>query len=240
MEIHKGLEAIDLALYIKDEKILAVSDFHLGYEAELRKKGIFIPTHQFADTRKRLKNIFKKLEAEGKKLKTIIITGDLRHEFGAVSLQEYLDVKEILAFMKLHAEKVILLKGNHETMSNYIKKFVSVRNYFLTKGIAFLHGDKIPNKKEILQKKIFIIGHEHPAIKLSDSVVSEKTKCFLKGKWRSKLLIVLPSFNLITEGTDILSEKLLSPFLRQNLKNFEIFAVAGEEILYFGKAKNLA
>ena len=239
MKISEGIEIVDLGLYFRKEKILAVSDFHLGYEAELRKKGVFIPAHQFADTRKRLEDMFAKLKTHNYKLKTIVITGDLRHEFGGVSRQEFLDVKEIIGFMKQHAEKVILLKGNHETMHKYIKKFVGVKNYFATKNILFLHGDKIPENKKFLGRNIIIIGHEHPAIRLSDAVASEKVKCFLKGSWKGKTLVVLPSFNLITEGTDVLSEKLLSPFLK-NVKDFEVFAVPEQnKIMYFGKINGL-
>lgn len=239
MEISEGTEIIDLGLYFKKEKILALSDFHLGYEAELRKKGIFIPSYQFADTRKRLEKIFEVLKQKNKKIKTIVITGDLRHEFGAVSRQEYFDVKEILDFMKKNSKKVVLLKGNHETMHNYIKKLVPVKNYFLVKKIAFLHGDKIPTDEKVLSRKIFVIGHEHPAIKLADAVSSEKVKCFMKGKWKNRLLLVLPSFNLITEGTNVLSEKLLSPFLK-NINDFEVFVVPEQnKALNFGRIRNL-
>jgi len=239
MKIAEGIEIVDLGLYFVKEKILAVSDFHLGYEAELRKKGVFLPAHQFSDTRKRLEKIFEKLKSENKIIRTIIITGDLRHEFGAVSRQEYFDVKELLELMKENSKKVILLKGNHETMHNYVKKFVFVKNYFLTPNIAFLHGDKIPDSQKVLDRKVFVIGHEHPAIKVTDNVASEKVKCFLKGKWKNKLLLVLPSFNLITEGTNVLAGKLLSPFLK-NIKDFEIFAVAEQNsVLYFGKIKGL-
>ena len=83
-----------------------------------------------------------------------------------------------------------------------------------------------------------IIGHEHPAIGLRDKGRVEKYKCFFKGKYKDKILIVIPSFNMLTEGTDILKEKLLSPFLQQKLDDFEIFIV-GKEVLYFGKVKNL-
>lgn len=239
-EIIDGVEIVDLGLYIKKEKILVVSDFHLGYEEALNKQGIFIPRHQFTDTKKRLENIFSRLKTANYKLKTIIIAGDLRHEFGEVSRQELRDVKEIIDLMKKRSEKVILLKGNHETMHKYIKKIIKVKKYFITGNMTFLHGDEIPKNKNNLQKKIFIIGHAHPAIKLTDSVVSEKVKCFLKGKWGNKILIVLPSFNLLTEGTDVLSERLLSPFLQQNIKNFEVFTIPEQnKILYFGKVENL-
>ena len=40
------------------------------------------------------------------------------------------------------------------------------------------------------------------------------------------------------EGTDILRDKILSPLLKQNLDNFEVFAVE-DKIYKFGKLKNL-
>ncbi|NTV24375.1 MAG: hypothetical protein HGA85_08485 [Nanoarchaeota archaeon] len=58
------------------------------------------------------------------------------------------------------------------------------------------------------------------------------------GKWKDKTLLVLPSFNTVTEGTDILSEKLLSPFLQQDLDEFEVF-IAGDEAMRFGKVMKL-
>jgi uncharacterized protein len=100
--------------------------------------------------------------------------------------------------------------------------------------------------------KTIIISHEHPAIKLRTKLRAETYKCFLVGKYkiegkgqkenkRNKLvdLIVMPSFNLATEGTDILTEKLLSPFLNQNISNFEVFVTDKDEILDFGKLKDL-
>ncbi|GAJ17959.1 unnamed protein product, partial [marine sediment metagenome] len=66
----------------------------------------------------------------------------------------------------------------------------------------------------------------------------EVFKCFLKGKYNRKVLIVQPSFNLVTEGTDITKEKLISPFLQQELRNFECYIVA-DKVYRFGKLKNL-
>ena len=100
----------------------------------------------------------------------------------------------------------------------------------------FLHGDKI--LKESLNSKILIIGHEHPALNLREGPRKELYKCFLLGKYKNKILIVQPSFNLLTEGSDILKEKSLSPFLQQNLNNFEVFVVA-DKVYNFGKIKNL-
>ena len=88
--------------------------------------------------------------------------------------------------------------------------------------------------------KTIIIGHEHPAVSLYQWPRVEKYKAFLVGEWKKKRLIVLPSFNLATEGTDILKEHLLSPFLeRKNIPTFEAYIIA-DKPYYFGKLKNVA
>ncbi len=240
MEILKDVEIIDLALYFKKEKILAFSDFHFGYEEMLNAKGIFVPRHQFADIKGRLKNIFDKLEKKKYGLNKIIITGDLRHEFGFVSRQEMNDISEILRFMKNYCETIIVVRGNHETMAGFIRSRTELVDEFFTDGVLFLHGDVIPETAKHKDVKIIVIGHEHPAIKLTDKITTEKAKIFLKGKWKRKTLIVLPSFNPLAEGTDVSAGKLLSPFLKQNLSNFEAYAIPEENnVMYFGRLKKL-
>ena len=61
---------------------------------------------------------------------------------------------------------------------------------------------------------------------------------FLERRYKGKDLIVQPSFNPIIEGTDLLRDEILSPFLQQNLGNFNVFAVE-DKIYDFGKLKNL-
>lgn len=68
----------------------------------------------------------------------------------------------------------------------------------------------------------------------------EKIKCYLKGDFRDKKIIVMPSFNFITEGSDVLHEKLLSPFLKEANNNaMEVFGVENFETFYFGTIKHL-
>ena len=83
------------------------------------------------------------------------------------------------------------------------------------------------------------MGHEHPAISVGNSIRQEKYKCFLKGKWKGKEIIVMPAFNPLTEGTNVLEGKCLSPFLQGNLDTFEVFVPAGKDVLSFGKIRNL-
>ena len=84
-----------------------------------------------------------------------------------------------------------------------------------------------------------IIGHEHPAILIREGVKSEIYKCFLKGEWRNKMLIVMPSFFSVFEGSDIRKEKLLSPYLNGKIIRDSNVYVVGNEIYDFGKLKNI-
>ena len=233
MEIYKNIEIVDLSLYLKKEKILVLSDFQIGHEEYLNKQGILLPRLEFNDVIKRLDKIFKKVNPE-----KIIINGDLKHEFGTISKQEWRNTLDLLDYLLEKAE-VILVKGNHDVILGPIanKRNLEIVDYYKINDIAFLHGDKI--LLDALNSKILIIGHEHPAINLKEGVRKELYKCFLKGKYKNKILIVQPSFNLLTEGSDVLKEKFSSPFLDQNLNNFEVFVVA-DKVYYFGKIKNLA
>ncbi len=47
----------------------------------------------------------------------------------------------------------------------------------------------------------------------------------------------MPSFNLITEGTNILKEAFSNPFMR-NLDKFDVFLVE-DKVYMFGKVKDL-
>src|SRR3989344_8060294 len=172
MEILKNIEIVDLALYLKKEKILVIADLHIGQEEAMNKQGILIPRFQFGEIEPRLKNILDKLE-----IKKIIINGDLKHEFGIISEQEWRNTLKILDLCLSYAP-VILIKGNHDKIIGPIadKRNVQILESYKTDEITILHGDKL---KEV-KTKTLIIAHEHPAITISDEIRKEKYKCFLK------------------------------------------------------------
>ena len=50
----------------------------------------------------------------------------------------------------------------------------------------------------------------------------------------------MPSFNFVTEGSDILHEKPLSPFLKhRSTDEFDVYGVENFEVLHFGKIKDI-
>ena len=234
MNILPIIEIVDLAIYF--DSTLVIADVHIGYEEALNKQGILVPRLQFEEMVKRMERIFNSLQ--GKKIERVVVNGDLKHEFGTISEQEWRNTLKFLDLLAKHCNEVILIKGNHDTILGPIarKRNVKVLDYFSVDKVLVAHGNKVP---EIYKNyNTIIIGHEHPAVSLKEGPRVEQFKCFLKGKYKGKNLIVQPSFNTIIEGTDILRDEILSPFLQQNLDNFDVYIVE-DKVYEFGKLKNL-
>lgn len=261
MKILPSIEIVDLTLYF--DSVLVLSDTHIGYEEALNRQGVLVPRLQFQEIVKRMERIFRELK--GRKLKTLVVNGDLKQEFGTISEQEWRNALKFIDLLAKHCEEIVLIRGNHDTMLKPIakKRNVKVLDYLVvespienhnnekksilkktlkkikkTPKILIIHGDKIPAKDILKDVSTIIIGHEHPAVSLKEGVRIERFKCFIKGKYKGKNLIVQPSFNTLIEGTDILRDNIHSPFLKQNLDNFEVYAVE-DKIYNFGKLKNL-
>jgi len=235
MKLTDKIEAKNLCLIINN-KILVVSDIHIGYEEALAKQGMLVPKFQLKEVLKNLNEAIKE-----KKFDLIIINGDLKHEFGRISEQEWRDTLKIIDFLALKCKKLLLIKGNHDTILGPIadKRNIELRDYYFdeTTKTYIVHGHKIPKDSDFKKARTIIIGHEHPAVSLHEGAKSELYKCFLVGKYKTKKIVVMPSFNFVTEGTDILRERILSPFLK-NIKEFFVFAVA-DKIYDFGSIKRL-
>ncbi len=280
MEISPGIEMVETSLWLKKEKVLIINDLHLGYEEALHRKGILVPRFQLQEILDSLERIMGKILGKSQPesiktlvtntspktppIKTLVINGDLKHEFGTILQAEWREVLQFLDFCLNKCGEVIIIRGNHDPSLKFIaeKMNVQVRAEFQTGDTLIVHGDELVNirRKGIMR---VIIGHEHPAITLRRGSKREKYKCFLKGKWRQdgrtlnrrklqqlqrggkggrgqpKELIAVPSFNPLLEGSDVLKEQLLSPFL-SDLTNFEVFIVSKGEAFAFGSVGKVA
>jgi uncharacterized protein len=218
LKISPKITAVDLGLVIADS--LIISDLHLGYEDSMKKSGIYIPPFQFKETVKRIENILAETD-----IKEIVINGDLKHDFSPTkkSTQE---LQKFLGWLSRKA-KLVLIKGNHDKSI----KGDLLESYTIG-DILIVHGDIIPKISPAI--KTIIIGHEHPAVGITDNSRTEIYKCFLKGRYKNKTLIVQPSFNLVTEGSNVLAEKGLTPFLGDDILNFDVFIVGKSAIYDFG------
>lgn len=227
-----GAEIIGNALKIDDT--LIISDLHFGYESSLNNQGLMIPQYQFDKVIDSLDAIQQRANAD-----KIILNGDIKHNFGNISKQEW---KEVLSFIDYLSDIFVdirVIKGNHDTFTQYIlnKRDLVMEDEVILGEYFITHGDKIPESIADDVETI-VIGHEHPCIGIRNQERVEKVKTFLKGSWREYNLIVTPSFTPISYGSDVLHEKTISPFIRDIL-DFEAYAVEGEEVLPFGLIRDI-
>ena len=227
-----GIYAVDLCTYLPDVKTLVMSDLHIGYEEHLSKQGVLVPRTQFKQIIKRLDWIISHVAVE-----RVVLNGDIKHEFGTISKQEWREVLRLIEYFEKQNIEIIVVRGNHDTILGPIsrKKQLKEVRELRHKDILMVHGDYVPERLA----PIILMGHEHPAITLREKAKQEKFKCFIKGKFKKSILIVQPSLNPLTEGTDVTKEQVLSPLL-SDLSNFEVFIVNDRthEVLPFGKVKN--
>lgn len=228
MLLPQEFKIVDLALLYKNHLILG--DLQLGYEQAASKRGTLIPRFQLQDMLARLEKIFHKVKAT-----TLVINGDVKHEFGSILEQEWRDILEFFDFCLRHVEKIIIVKGNHDLVIDPIaqKRDIEVVDSYRIGDALIFHGHKLVKETA----EILIIGHEHPAVSFKEKP-GEKFKCFLVGPWKKSKLIVMPSFTLLTEGSDVTREQFLSPYLKQGIGDFEVYAIA-DKIYPFGKVKDL-
>jgi putative SbcD/Mre11-related phosphoesterase len=245
MKIFEGIELINgfRAIYIKELDLLVISDLQIGEELYLaEEKGIFIPQIQLKEMKKELNSIFKKIQAE-----RILINGDVKHEFGEASRQEWREVIDFMEFLRKRVKEIIVVRGNHD---NYLLNIASKINlqvfdpFYLEKGYLFAHGHK-----KISYPKDFhtlIIGHEEPAIILKEGFDRIKLPALLYGKMNNgKRIICLPAFSYISSGTEVNvvdKEDLLSPILKEDVKIDELEVIGIDKevgALKFGKIKDI-
>lgn len=245
-------------------RALAIADVHLGIEEAFRDEGVFVPRQHFPQVQHRLERIFQELHVTPSELlHTIIINGDLRHQFGPLSRTESKESQEFLRWLASWTEKIILIEGNHDgSLQCLASSQVAVTKSYQEGNCWFTHGDEAlspsdlspgPSGKGVGRERgaegkgravaWLAIGHEHPAIGLRDPVTGrvEVYKCFLVGKFRGRNLLVLPSFNQLVRGSDLLKEQLLSPFVQQSrLEDFLVFPVSDDGCIYeFGPLRRL-
>ena len=82
-------EFVDVGLVFG--KTLVIADLHIGYEEALNKQGVLVPRRQFELTVERLKKLLEKTKPT-----RIIVLGDLKHEFGTISRQEWRESLRVL------------------------------------------------------------------------------------------------------------------------------------------------
>lgn len=241
-ELDPELSLIDLAVALPERRTLAVADVHLGFEEALHRDGALVPRGHLSTIQGRLRDISTALGiSDEQPWDRLLINGDLRHQFGPFTPAEWTHIRGLLNQASRLAERVVLVRGNHDgNLDVLASEFprVQVETTFQLGRTLFLHGDgtpaEIPPDVETL-----VIGHDHPAVRLRDPVTGrmELFKCFLQGHYDGRRLLVMPSFNPWTAGSDLTQERPLSPILStMDLASMTVHLISDQhEIFPFGE-----
>ncbi len=217
---------IDRCLVYKDYAIIA--DTHIGFDVFFGEGGANFPLLQKDEVIKRALNIIDKY-----KINNLIINGDIKHNFKPYP-KEIRFLKEFIEFMKEYVD-VILIKGNHDTFIS--SAGYEIFDYFELGNYLIFHGDKKLNiDKDLLKNKFWILGHEHPSIKLRDDVGAIlKLPVYLL----NKNYIVLPAFNPLSPGNDLINNPASSKIIKKDYLDSKVIAITDIGMLDFGTLRDL-
>ena len=228
--VAKGVEVTrDYAVLLRDERTVVISDLHLGFEAALAEQGVSIPRFQRKVILERLGAMLDRTKAE-----QVVVAGDFKHAFSKNLVDEWVEVKQVLRFLKDRAMP-ILVRGNHD---NYLATILGDLGLALHDradigGYTIVHGhEDVPSLGPI------IMGHEHPAVKLRDELgATVSVPAFLL----AERLIVLPAFSPLALGVDVSSYPYLSPILnRMEIEDARLIGADDKEgLLDFGLVRKL-
>ncbi|MFP4524350.1 MAG: metallophosphoesterase [Candidatus Woesearchaeota archaeon] len=226
-------EFIGPALLLNN-KVLILSDLHLGAEAAIVGNGVLLPRTQKDDTFQLIDDILERCAPD-----KIILNGDIKHEFGTIQDEEWRDVLQLLDKLNQKAD-LDVIKGNHDTILLPIlrKRGLKAKDSINIDGNLIIHGDREPAKEELDQATRIIIGHEHPSLLLDDGIRQERYKAFLTGTYKDRELIITPSMYPLVEGSDVIKEPGLGPIMKE-AENLEAHAIEGFDTYPFGPLKNL-
>lgn len=193
--------------YLPESETVAISDLHLGFEIYMESEGLFLPRMQMKLEMERIEAIMREYAPT-----TVVINGDVKHEFSRNTPQEWLEIRKLFD-MLTDRSRVVVVRGNHD---NYILNIAGRFGISVTKsvsrgGVLFAHGDALIPRHGA---ECTVIGHEHPAIRVVDSVGAyTKFPVFLHAEDRR--VLVLPAFSPFALGTDVISgfDQLMSPYL---------------------------
>lgn len=217
------------ALWFPSDRVLAISDLHLGYEGALQEAGVAIPRRQKAIMLDRLEGLLKRYNPEA-----VIVDGDFKHEFSRNLEEEWKDVQDVLDFLYGRTTP-ILVRGNHDNylMQILAKKGIELRRKYVSSGFTFVHGHDDPGVSGPL-----VLGHEHPAVKLRDGLGSTIS---LPAFVVQPDLIILPAFSPLALGVDVTEWPKMSPLLMdRDLSSARVYGIDESiGLMEFGRLRDL-
>lgn len=179
------------AIYWPAQRMLIISDVHIGKSAYFRRHGIPVPATIGLSDMDRITKLLNIYNTD-----ILLITGDMFHN------KMNSDVEQFRSWRMQHAElEIHLIKGNHDDLNeeNYSGLNIKVhKKELLIHPFRFIH-DKPDTKDEYFN----ITGHIHPGVTIFGKARQRmRLPCF----YFSDTCAVLPAFSVFTGLSNITPE----------------------------------
>ena len=233
------------------ERALVIADYHAGIEAGLRyERGVELPNNA-AERRRRLLSL---LDSTG--VDRLVVLGDLGHELGE---PEGVEREELDALAEAVVDdrgiEITIAPGNHDGDLDALfgdREGVTIlpASGGLLGGesgaVGVVHGHTWPDP-ELLSASTICMGHEHPQVKLEDSVGGYRVEqAWLRGRVTPDALVdenpsahadapelvVFPAFNNRSGGTwvNVEGQEFLAPFLPDAFVDADCYLLDGTRL----------
>jgi len=239
------------------ERALVVGDYHAGIEAGLRyERGVELPSDAPA-RRQRLLDLLENERAD-----RLVVLGDLGHRIGSVDGAEREELGTLYnSVVEKRGVSITVAPGNHDGGLGELwgdREGVDILpqsgglldDADNGEAVGVCHGHTWP-APELLSADVLCMAHEHPTVKLTDSVGGYRTEtAWLRGRldrdvlaagvdvdpaaieWSDPELVVVPAFNDRSGGTwvNVDGEGFLSPFLPDGLVDADCYLLDGTRL----------
>lgn len=148
----------------KRERTLIVTDLHLGWEINLVRKGIHLPS-QMPKIRKKLLRLIKATKPD-----TLTILGDVKHTIAKAESGEWHDIPEFFEAIMKEVHTVRVVRGNHDgNLEPLLPTPVELHpsTGMTINGTGLFHGHTWPARR-LLECDTLVMGHVHPTVVFRD------------------------------------------------------------------------
>jgi len=223
------------------ERALVVADYHAGIEVGLRyERGVELDSAA-PSRRERLRSLVDATDPD-----RVVVVGDLGHRVSGAGETERAEVAALLDALSV---PVTLVRGNHDPGLETVDGLAVTAAEGVRLGqVGFVHGHTWP-AADVLAADVVCVGHEHPAVKLSDEVGRARAeRAWLRGPldrepfvdavdgcggaWNDPELVVVPAFNDRSGGTwvNVEGQGFLAPFLPAALPSAQAYLTDGTRL----------
>ena len=188
-------------------KTLLIADLHLGFEYELRQKGVLVEL-QYRAVAKEINALLKQTRCT-----ELVVIGDAKHDVYGFEDKEQ---RMMRAFFSLVKVKATVVKGNHDSQLEKLEGIrVTKPEGILMRDVLLLHGHALPKEEDLKKAKTILMAHEHPLIELGEKKYKWSDKAWIIGRHSGKRFVIFPHFGRLISGRPFNKGGHLTPLLSQ-------------------------